>query len=447
MRFLPLQLRVQLAAPDRFVPRDRREAELGHALVAAVSGLVEALNLAPVIPITTPVLHDSSLLARCASRRALCITHARKAGIRAPARDTLSPVQAVVLVGGEGTRLRPLTLETPKPMVPVMNMPFLERTLRRLKDAGIDDVILPAGYLPEAITSYFGDGSPPRAASAVRRRGDAARHGRRAQERRAVHRRNVLRPQRRRAHVARLARHDALPPREGRHRQRCTSSASTTRARSAASSTTRPAAWRRSSRSRRAIRRRRTKSTPAPTCSSARSSTASPPDGPVSIERETFPQLIAEGRPLYAFTTDDYWIDLGKPEAYLSAHRHIFDAVMPLGLRPEVDGPGRETIPPSAVRPPVFIGAGCRVDPNAVIGPYTVLGDGCTIGAGAVVADSLLWDGVVVEAGANLEWAIVASRARIGAGAVVGRGAVIGHDSQIPAGSTIAENARVANES
>ena len=68
-------------------------------------------------------------------------------------------MQAVVLVGGEGTRLRPLTFETPKPMVPIMNVPFLERTLRRLKDAGIDDVILPAGYLPEAITSYFGDGT------------------------------------------------------------------------------------------------------------------------------------------------------------------------------------------------------------------------------------------------------------------------------------------------
>ena len=68
-------------------------------------------------------------------------------------------MQAVVLVGGEGTRLRPLTLETPKPMIPIMNMPFLERTLRRLRAAGIDDAILPAGYLPEAITSYFGDGS------------------------------------------------------------------------------------------------------------------------------------------------------------------------------------------------------------------------------------------------------------------------------------------------
>ncbi len=72
---------------------------------------------------------------------------------------------------------------------------------------------------------------------------------------------------------------------------------------------------------------------------------AIPAGRPVSIERETFPELIAAGRPLYAYTTADYWIDLGKPEAYLGAHRQIFDGVMPLGLRPDIDGPGRETIP------------------------------------------------------------------------------------------------------
>jgi len=68
-------------------------------------------------------------------------------------------VQAIVLVGGEGTRLRPLTFGTPKPMVPIMNVPFLARTLERLYDVGIRDVILPAGYMPQAITEYFGDGS------------------------------------------------------------------------------------------------------------------------------------------------------------------------------------------------------------------------------------------------------------------------------------------------
>ena len=68
-------------------------------------------------------------------------------------------MQAVILVGGEGTRLRPLTFGTPKPMVPIVNVPFLARTLERLYEAGIRDVILPAGYMPQAITEYFGDGS------------------------------------------------------------------------------------------------------------------------------------------------------------------------------------------------------------------------------------------------------------------------------------------------
>src|SRR5271156_3086708 len=68
-------------------------------------------------------------------------------------------LQAVILVGGEGTRLRPLTYGTPKPMVPLFGVPFLERTLQRLHAAGVDDVILAAGYLPQAIEDHLGDGS------------------------------------------------------------------------------------------------------------------------------------------------------------------------------------------------------------------------------------------------------------------------------------------------
>ena len=68
-------------------------------------------------------------------------------------------MQAIVLVGGEGTRLRPLTYGTPKPMVPIVNVPFLARTMERLFAAGIRDVILAAGYMPQAIVDYLGDGS------------------------------------------------------------------------------------------------------------------------------------------------------------------------------------------------------------------------------------------------------------------------------------------------
>ena len=68
-------------------------------------------------------------------------------------------MQAVVLVGGQGTRLRPLTYDTPKPMVPLFGVPFLERTIERLQRAGVAEVILAAGYLPRAISEHFGDGS------------------------------------------------------------------------------------------------------------------------------------------------------------------------------------------------------------------------------------------------------------------------------------------------
>jgi mannose-1-phosphate guanylyltransferase len=163
----------------------------------------------------------------------------------------------------------------------------------------------------------------------------------------------------------------------------------------------------------------------------------------VSIERETFPALIAAGRPMYAFTTADYWIDLGKPEAYLGAHRHIFDGTMPLGLQPGLDGPGLHGVPAAALVAPVFVGRNVRVAPDARVGPYTVLGDGCDVGSGAVVTDSLLWNGVAVEPGAVVDWAIVASHARIGRGAVVPHGSVIGHHAVIPAGESLDENARV----
>jgi mannose-1-phosphate guanylyltransferase len=67
-------------------------------------------------------------------------------------------VRAVVLVGGEGTRLRPLTYATPKPMLPIANRPFLEHQLEHLRAHGVGDVVLACGYRPDAIRAHFGDG-------------------------------------------------------------------------------------------------------------------------------------------------------------------------------------------------------------------------------------------------------------------------------------------------
>jgi len=351
-------------------------------------------------------------------------------------------LQAVVLVGGEGTRLRPLTLKTPKPMVPIMNVPFLERTLLRLKDAGIDDVILPAGYLPLAITGYFGDGSrlglkiryvieqsPLGTAGAIKNvaqyitgpffvlNGDVLT----SLDLRAMmdfHKKTggmgVL-------HLIRVEDpsafgcvvHDADGKVEA-FVEKPKPGEATTNEINAGTYLLEPAIL-----------------------------DLIPAGRAVSIERETFPAVIAGPKPLYAFTTDDYWIDLGRPEAYLASHRHIFDGLMPLGLGDVVSGPGSKGVPASAVVPPVYVGRDVKVAPDAKIGPYTVLGDGCQVAAGAIVNDSLLWDGVTVGAGASVAWSIVASRATIGEKATVPAGSVIGHDAVIPAGVTLEENARV----
>ncbi len=158
----------------------------------------------------------------------------------------------------------------------------------------------------------------------------------------------------------------------------------------------------------------------------------------VSIERETFPNLLAEDKALYAYTTTDYWIDLGRPEHYMDAHRDILSGKMPFKITPGISGDGAGSVAREALQPPVHIDAGVRVDPTARVGPNVVLGPNCRIGPKAVVRDCVLWDGVRVEEGATLEGTIVASRSQIGARATIGAGSVIGHDVIVAPG-TIAE--------
>jgi len=352
-------------------------------------------------------------------------------------------LQAVVLVGGEGTRLRPLTLETPKPMVPIMNVPFLERTMERLKEAGIDEVVLPAGYLPAAISDHFGDGSrfgmtidyviedtPLGTAGAVKNvaqyikgpffvlNGDVLTS---LDLRKMIE----LHERKRGMGVLHLIRVDD-PSAFGCvvHDESGKVSAFV----------------------------EKPKREEAPTNEvNAGTYLLDPavldliPDGRmVSIERETFPLVVAGSRPLYAYTTSDYWIDLGNPKAYLSAHHNVFDGAMPLGIGQGIEGPGAKDVPAGSCITPVYIGDGVRIASGASVGPYAVLGAGCSIGAGAIVRNSVLWDAVTVEEGASIDGAIVASRALIGAGSTVRPGSVIGHGVIVSSGSELGENARVS---
>ena len=351
-------------------------------------------------------------------------------------------MQAIVLVGGEGTRLRPLTFGTPKPMVPIMNVPFLARTLERLYDAGIRDVILPAGYMPQAITEYFGDGSrlgmnvtyviedePLGTAGAIKNveqyingpffvmNGDVLTsldlqamidYHKEKGGLGALHLIKVEDPSAFGCVVhdetGRISQFVEKPPK----------GTEPTNEVNAGTYLLEPDVLK-----------------------------MIPPGRNVSIERETFPKVLADGHALYAFTTSDYWIDVGRPEHYLNAHRDILSGAMPLEIEPGISGPGAPKVHGENVVAPVHIEEGVRIDPTAKVGPNVVLGAGCQIGANAIIRESVFWDNVIVEDGAVVEESIVASGSRVGAGARIGRGSVIGHDVTIEPGTIAPEGSRI----
>ena len=351
-------------------------------------------------------------------------------------------MQAIVLVGGEGTRLRPLTYGTPKPMVPIMGVPFLARTMERLHHAGIRDVILPAGYMPQSIIDYFGDGSqldmkityviedvPLGTAGALKNveqhingpffvlNGDVLT---------SLDLRAMITEHKKRGgigllHLIRVEDPSAFG---------CVVHDAENRISSFVEKPPRETAP--------------TNEINAGTYLFEREILDFIQAGRnVSIERETFPAVIASGKGLYSYTTTDYWMDIGKPEQYLAAHSDILEGRMPMSLEPGVSGDGASLLASANVQAPVHADAGVSVDPTAELGPNVVLGEGCIVGPRAVVRNTVLWDGVTIEEGAHLEGAIVASGARIGKGSTVASGSVIGHDAIVPAGSTLEAGSRV----
>jgi mannose-1-phosphate guanylyltransferase len=358
-------------------------------------------------------------------------------------------LQAVVLVGGEGTRLRPLTYGTPKPMVPILGVPFLERTLSRIKHAGIDEAILAAGYLPQTIRDHFGDGEqmgmrltyaiedePLGTAGALKNLEEHIRGPF------FVFNGDVLTGLDLRSMVAFHREKGGLGvlhliPVDDPSPFGCVVHDGSGRVTAFVEKPPRETAP--------------TNEINAGTYLLEPEVLAAIPAGrAVSIERETFPGLVASRRPLYAFTTDDYWIDIGRPDQYLSAHRDILDGRFRLApLADPTSHRGRLWLRdgpevPAGVRTPAFLGDGVELGPGAIVGPYAVIGDHSEVGAGANVSHSVVWDGVAVQPGARVEGSIVASNVRVGPRAHVHNGSVIGHDAEIEPDAVIAPHSRIS---
>jgi mannose-1-phosphate guanylyltransferase len=367
-------------------------------------------------------------------------------------------VKAVVLVGGEGTRLRPLTYTTPKPLLPIANQPFLERQLSWLAAYGVNEVVLSLGYLPDAFESHFPSGGfdtgaagagelvlryavedhPLGTAGAIRFAAEALGD---LDQRIIVCNGDVLTTL---DLGALVAFHDD-------------------RGAEATISLTQvvdPSAF---------------GVVPTRDDGEVIAFVEKPPPGKaptnwinagtyvlepsvlhriperlaVSIERETFPRMLEDRGRLYAKSDDAYWIDIGTPEKYLQAHADVLDGALHSLLgRPPVAG-ARE------LRPGVWVQGAVRIDDGAVVEGPALFGDGVEIAPGARVAGSVLGRDVRVAHGARVVRSVVHDGAVLdddaelidsvlGAGAHLSPGAIASVHTVIGAGGELAAGAHAS---
>src|SRR5689334_13421040 len=299
-------------------------------------------------------------------------------------------MKAILLAGGKGTRLRPLTIHTPKPIVPIFERPFLHYQLDLLKQVPeIDEVILSLNYQPRRIEEIFGDGSdagmairyvvepaPLGTAGAVRYAGESLH------ESVVVFNGDVM-TQVDLAAVIRL------------HRER------RAKATIVLTPVDNPTAYGLVETDADGnVRRFLEKPKPDEiTCNTINAGIyvlepdtfdRIPKDVPYSIERGYFPSLVERGETFLAYVDDGYWIDIGTPEKYVQVHRDIFDGRCPLGPAGIADG--RPVVAADAriedgavLEAPCFIDAGVQIKAGARVGARSVIGRGVVIEEGATV--------------------------------------------------------------
>ena len=331
-------------------------------------------------------------------------------------------MKAVVLVGGEGTRLRPLTETTPKPLVPLMDRPSLDHVLDHLARHGVHEVVLSSPYLEETfdpfIESRHGDpritwiteaeplGTGGAIANALPALDDEPFFALNGDILTDLDLTAMLALHRERAATATIALHHVED------------------ARAFGLVPTEPDG--------RVIEFREKPDEPIPGDINAGTYLLDPDAlerwvdaGQVSIEREVFPTLIASGEPLFGFRSNAYWLDLGTPAQYLQAHFDLFEG--------RVHG---------VAYPSPWVAADADVDLRAQLGRWVAVGAGAAVAAGAQVDDSVLHPGASIGPDARVVATVLGPGARVGAGATV-MGCVLGERSSVPDGMDL-DGARVS---
>lgn len=315
-------------------------------------------------------------------------------------------IRAVILAGGEGTRLRPLTLTTPKSLLPIANRPFLEHQLETLARHGITTATLLTGYLADSFGPFVErmaergitldvsrEDEPLGTCGAVRSIRD------RLDSTTIVFNGDVLTDldltEMLAAHRAKgAALSIALKPVADAGPYGLVPTDADGRVEAFVEK-------------------------PPPQVAALGGNINAgtyalepyvlddvPPATMWSFERQLFPALVENGEPVYGFVSAAYWLDIGTPDRYRQAHWDLIDGKS-TAFRPDASQVREGT---------VLIGDGCTIAADAIVGPRASLGAGCVVDAGAVVCDAVLLDGVRVQDDATVEGSIV------GAGAVIGPG-------------------------
>jgi mannose-1-phosphate guanylyltransferase len=336
-------------------------------------------------------------------------------------------VDAVILVGGQGTRLRPLTLSAPKPMLPTAGLPFLTHMLSRIAAAGIEHVVLGTSYKAEVFEAEFGDGSK------------LGLHIEYVVEEQALGTGGGI------ANVAPKLRHDTVLVFNGdvlsgadlgallacheEHQADVTLHLVRVSDPRAFGCVPTDADGR--------VTAFLEKTEDPPTdqinagCYVFRRELIDelPKGRALSVEREVFPALLAQGRKVCGYVDNTYWRDMGTPDDFV---RGSADLVRGIAPSPALNGQGGERL----------VHDGAAVAPGALLIGGTVVGRGAEIGAGARLDGAVIFDGVRVAAGAVIERSIIGFGARIGPRALI-RDGVIGDGADIGARCELLRGARV----
>ena len=346
-------------------------------------------------------------------------------------------MKAILLAGGKGTRLRPLTLHTPKPIVPIFDRPFLQYQIDLIRQVPeVDEIVLSLNYQPRRIEEVFGDGSdfgihiryvveptPLGTGGAIRFAAGDARG-----EPIVVFNGDVFTS-------VELAAVLAL------HRER------QARATIVLTPVENPAAYGLVETDAQGNVERFVEK---PDPDQVRCDTINagiyvlepdtldriPKNTVYSIERRYFPSLVEGHETFVAYIYRGYWIDIGTPEKYRLAHRDIMTGRF--SAPPFAGTPGAAHISPdakiedgAAIESPCFVDAGAVVKAGARIGPYSVVGRHCHIGENAVVDGAILWPNTWVDSDARIGAAIAGRHCHFGRSTEVGDQAIFGDKSVV----------------